>query len=68
MRFLTSFNVQNRVESSLPNVNKQHRYTGKETVALISWPWGVTVSNVERRERCLIIYAIDMHVDKPLFV
>ena len=50
MRFLTSFNVQNRVESSLPNVNKQHRCMGKETAALISWPWGVTVSNVERHE------------------
>ena len=68
MRFLISFNVQNRVESSLPNMNKQHRCTGKETVALISWPWGVTVSIVGRPKRYLIIYAIDMHVDKPLYV
>ena len=50
------------------NMNKQHWCTGKETVTLISWPWGVTVSNVERHEGCLIIYAIDMHADKPLYV
>ena len=68
MRFLIGFNVQNRVESSFPIMNKQHRFTGKETVALISWPWGVTVSNVGRHKRYLIIYAIDMHTDKPLYV
>ena len=50
------------------NMNKQHWCTGKETVALISWPWGVTVSNVGRHKRYLIIYAIDMHTDKPLYV
>ena len=68
MRFLIGFNVQNRVESSLPNVNKQHRCMGKETVALISWPWGVIVFNVGRHKRYLIIYAMDMHTDKPLYV
>ena len=46
---------------ALPNMNKQHRGTGEETVALNSRPRGVTVSNVERHEGCLIIYAIDMH-------
>ena len=45
----------------MSNNNKQHRCTGKETVALISWPWGVIVSDVERHKRYLIIYAIDMH-------
>ena len=49
-------------------MNKQHRCTGKETVALISWPWGVIVFNVGRHKRYLIIYAIDMHVDKLLYV
>ena len=47
-------------------MNKQRRCKDEETVALISWPWGVTVSNVERHKRYLIIYAIDIHADKPL--
>ena len=68
MGSLIGFNVPNRVESSLPIMNKQHRCTGKETVPLISWPWGVTVSNVGRHKRYLIIYAMDMHTDKPLYV
>ena len=42
-------------------MNKQHRCTGEERVALVSWPRGVTVSNVERHKRYLIIYAIDMY-------
>ena len=46
---------------ALPNMNKQHRCTGEERVALVSWPRGVIVSNVERHKRYLIIYAIDMH-------
>ena len=45
----------------MSNNNKQHRCTGEERVALVSWPRGVTVSNVERHKRYLIIYAIDMH-------
>ena len=42
-------------------MNKQHRCTGEERVALVSWPRDVTVSNVARHKRYLIIYAIDMY-------
>ena len=68
MRVLNRFYRPESCGISLPNMNKQHRCTGKETVALISWPWGVTVFNVGSHKRYLIIYAIDIYADKPLYV